>query len=630
MDNDSRIKDIIYKRRNGADLVNDPEAIRSCKTEQSRDVIDNARLGSYDKYGNYVIIPDIKRELISMPKIVYSTNNTSNGTVYDLKGSIPIFGDVFFKLTIGKNEATLSLTESVNREAGGYLEVYDESIDSLALGKDRLPNSIIFRNYHVIDKPEDYGKKENYEYSNILTRKVYLSLLSKELRAVSNIDEHEAFENMVSTLKSGGTYGKKVLNEFVTRLKDRPAVFEISDSDHYNKAVNEILLSSLDVATTDDDKDNVETRQIYLDVINARNQNIEGELQIANSRVDEKYVRDLVRRASDEFEGKQEITEEDAAEEFFEKLGDKKRAAARRRTLEKPMLKQGKESKEEEAKTKEEKLKQLLDKKEKDKKKTPANKKLKAAKGKTASKKLKAGKKKTASKGKKKVAKKGAKKAKLKNKKKKVKKAKNQAKAKGKGKSFSSKPAGAKAKKKKQQKKSFKWALHVKDEVKENEVQMNFKGFAKTSDKHEKESHEETIQSIYSNFISKIKDQNTQLSVETIKGNIEKVSSQIAKATPGGATIPGQENVETPNPFFTGSQEFVKFGSNQAQPGLNNNNQTPADQIITPDKFGSSIPTATPVTPTMASTTPTMDPTTQTMGPFAQAAAPIDPTQDQT
>lgn len=503
MDNDSRIKDIIYKRRNGADLVNDPEAIRSCKTEQSRDVIDNARLGSYDKYGNYVIIPDIKRELISMPKLVYSTNNTSNGTVYDLKGTIPIFGDVFFKLTIGKNEATLSLTESVNREAGGYLEVYDESIDSLALGKDRLPNSIIFRNYHVIDKPEDYGKKENYEYSNILTRKVYLSLLSKELRAVSNIDEHEAFEKMVSTLKSGGTYGKKVLNEFVTRLKDRPAVFEISDSDHYNKAVNEILLSSLDVATTDNDKDNVETRQIYLDVINARNQNIEGELQIANSRVDEKYVRDLVRRASNEFEGKQEFTEEDAAEEFFEKLGDKKRAAARRRTLEKPMLKQGKESKEEEAKTKEEKLKQLLDKKEKDKKKTPANKKLKAAKGKTASKKLKAGKKKTASKGKKKVAKKGAKKgakkAKLKNKKKKVKKAKNQAKAKGKGKSFSSKPGGGKAKKKKQEKKSFKWVLHVKDDVKETDVQMFFKGSSKAEVKHEKENPQEQIREFFKN-----------------------------------------------------------------------------------------------------------------------------------
>lgn len=616
MDNDSRIKDIIYKRRNGADLVNDPEAIRSCKTEQSRDVIDNARLGSYDKYGNYVIIPDIKRELISMPKIVYSTNNTSNGTVYDLKGSIPIFGDVFFKLTIGKNEATLSLTESVNREAGGYLEVYDESIDSLALGKDRLPNSIIFRNYHVIDKPEDYGKKETYEYSNILTRKVYLSLLSKELRAVSNIDEHEAFENMVSTLKSGGTYGKKVLNEFVSRLKDRPAVFEISDSDHYNKAVNEILLSSLDVATTDDDKDNTETRQIYLDVINARNQNIESELQIANSRVDERYVRDLVRRASNEFEGKQEITEEDAAEEFFEKLGDKKRAAARRRTLEKPMLKQGKESKEEEAKTKEEKLKQLLDKKEKDKKKTPANKKLKAAKGKTASKKLKAGKKKTASKGKKKVAKKGAKKAKLKNKKKKVKKAKNQAKAKGKGKSFSSKPAGAKAKKKKQEKKSFKWVLHVENNVKGPDIVMSFKDNLKANTRQEKENEipKEFFKQNIKNDLYKIdyfgKQQNPN--VNDLSKHIKEGSPNVQDKGPGiGA---GNPNVE---------ERFDPFGQFKTEP---------AQPTPEPPIGGGGMPqvqTGMPQQPTEAQPTP--DPTPQPAGPTVEPGMPptppIDPVQ---
>ena len=620
MDNDSRIKDIIYKRRNGENLVNDPEAIRSCKTEQSRDVIDNARLGSYDKYGNYVIIPDIKRELISMPKLVYSTNNTANGTVYDLKGTIPIFGDVFFKLTIGRNEATLSLTESVNREAGGYLEVYDEAIDSLALGKDRLPNSIIFRNYHITDKPEDFGKKESYEYGNILTRKVYLSLLSKELRAVSNIDEHEAFENMVSTLKSGGTYGKKVLNEFVTRLKDRPAVFEISNSDHYNKAINEILLSSLDVATTDDDKDNTETRQIYLDVVNARNQNIEAELQIANNRVDEKYVRDLVRRASAEFEGKQELSEEDVAEEFFEKLGDKKRAAARRRTLEKPMLKQGKESKEEEAKTKEEKLKQLLDKKEKDKKKTPANKKLKAAKGKTASKKLKAGKKKTASKGKKKVAKKGAKKgakkAKLKNKKKKVKKAKNQSKAKAKGKAFSAKPAGAKAKdKKKEQKKSFKWVLHVKDEVKGPDIVMSFKDNLKANTHQEKENEipKEFSKQNIKNELYKIdhfgkqQDPNVDLSQYDKGGtpNIHEKNPDLVKGNP---------NVEER------FDPFGKFKTDIVQ-------QSPEPPI-----GGGGMPqvqTGMPQQPTEAQPTP--DPIPQPAGPTVETGMPpippIDPVQ---
>lgn len=450
MDNDSRIKDIIYKRKNGEDIVNDPAAIKSCKNEQNRDVIDNARLGSYDKYGNYVIIPDIKRELISMPKLIYSTNHTTTGVVYDLKATIPIFGDVFFKLSIGKSEAVLSLTESVNREAGGYLEVYDEPIDSFALGKDRLPDSIIFRTYHITEKPDDFGKKEVYEYNNILTRKVYLNLLSKELRTTSVLDEKQAFDNMVATLKNGGEYGKRVLTEFVDRLKERPAVFEIANTEHYNKAVNEVLLSALDIATTEEDKQNPDNKETYLQVLNARNENIDKDLKIATDRVNEQYVKNIVTKATKEFDEKLEKKEDelDAAEEFYAKVsGQKRGTTTRKRNLEAPILKQGKETKDEQSKddkpkSKEDKVKAILDKKKAEGKKTPAGKKLKAAKGKTASKKLKAG---TKAKGK------GAKKKKasVKKKGKKVKKAKAPQKAKAKGASFSAKPGGGAAKKKK-------------------------------------------------------------------------------------------------------------------------------------------------------------------------------------
>ena len=468
MTNDSRIKDIIYKRRNGAPLVNDPEAIKSCKTEQSRDVIDNARLGSYDKYGNYVIIPDIKRELISMPKLVYSTDSVNGSTIYNLKGTIPIFGDVFFKLTLGKSEAKLTITESVNREAGGYLEVYDEVLDSLPIGTGGLPSAIIFRNYHIIEKPEDWGKRENVSCDNILTIKVYLNLLSKELRKTSTFDEHAAFEKMISTLKSSGEYGNRVLNEFVGRLKDRPAIFEIEQTDHYDKALNEVLLSSVDIATTDQDKENAETRQSYIAVINARNENIDEELRRANGRVDESYVMSIVKKAADAFDNQQDaVSEEELADEFFSKLaGQKNPNANKRYVLEKPILKQGKESEEEaaanKAKSKEDKIKDILEKKDGAKKKTSAGKKLKAAKGKNAaSKKLKTKGKGKGNKGKAKAKggkKKNLKKGKVKGKKKKVKKA-SPAKAKAKGKSFSAKPAGAEKKKKK---KDDKKSLHMK------------------------------------------------------------------------------------------------------------------------------------------------------------------------
>ncbi len=44
--------DKVYFRKNGEDIYNDDDAIKSCRNEQSRDIIDNARLGSYDNFGN--------------------------------------------------------------------------------------------------------------------------------------------------------------------------------------------------------------------------------------------------------------------------------------------------------------------------------------------------------------------------------------------------------------------------------------------------------------------------------------------------------------------------------------------------------------------------------------------------
>jgi len=487
MTNDSRIKDIVYKRRNGENLIGDPQAIASCKNEQSRDVIDNARLGSYDKFGNYVIIPDIKREIISMPKLVYNVKNLDSKTVYELKGSIPMFGDLYFKLSFAGEEAVLTITETVHREANGYLEVYDEVVDSMAYGKNSLPQDVIFRNYNIVEKPDDFGKQSGlYDFNNILTRKVYLSLLSKELKEVSKFDERQAFDKMVSTLKNGGEYGARVLKEFVLRLKERPGVFEISQSENYNKAVNEVLLSSLDIATTQEDKEEYSTRQVYLDVLNARNENIEDYLAEANSRVDEKYVKNVVDKATQSFE--EENAQEETVEEFFDRIAGKKSVPTKRK-LEKAVLKQGKgeEEENEEEQSKEDKIKSILDKKSKDKdkskdkskdkakekgesqgkakakKKTPAGKKLKPSKSKQKTNKLKGkgkGKKKSAVKKKgspskkksaikrkfaKKKLGKGKLKGKGKNKKKKFKKAKSLQRAKAKfGGKIGSKPPEAK------------------------------------------------------------------------------------------------------------------------------------------------------------------------------------------
>ena len=473
---DSLIKDIIYKRANGEKLIGDPHAIASCKNEQSRDVIDNARLGSYDRFGNYIIIPDIKRELVSIPKLVYNVKSLDSKMVYELKATVPIFGDIFFKLTFVGEEALLTITETVYREANGYLEVYDEIVDSMFYGKNSLPKEIIFRNYNIVDKPDDFGKQSGlYDFNNILTRKVYLTLLSKELKDISKFDEKKAFDKMVSELKSSGEYGQRVLRDFVFRLKERPGVFEITKSENYNRAVNEILLSSLDIVTTQQDKEEYSTRQIYFNVLNARNENIEEYLEEANARVDDKYVKNIIDKATQNF---QEENEEETVEEFFDRISDKKSVPTKRK-LEKPVLKQGKEQDNKEAKSKEDKIKDIIDKKDKkqskttDEKKTPSGKKLKPSKSKQKNSKLKGKKKSSAKKknaAKRKLAKKKLGKGKLKNKKKKLKKAKNPQKAKNKsGAKMGKKPSEKKPAAKKPAKKN-KMLLYEQNEVKVKEV----------------------------------------------------------------------------------------------------------------------------------------------------------------
>ena len=426
--------DNVFVKATGETLTN-MQAIESCRHEQNRDIIDNLRLGSYDRFGNYIIIPAIREELLIIPKIVYVKQVQQEKVIYDMKSAIPLFGDIFFKLVATESEVTLYLVETVRREAGDYVEVYEEILDNFAMTEDDyIPLSVIFRNYNILENDDDdKGRKMpfDFEFMNILTRKIYLSLLSRELTNIAQFDDKEAFDEMVAILKNSGEYGERVFEVFESRLKDRPEIYELSTSKEYNKALLEILLSSLDIATTQADKENFETREIYFKLLGVRNRNIDKYLSQANEEIDEQYVSQIVARATKHFL-QNEDEEDKILLEFLDKISPSKMRKGKR-TLEKPILKQGMAERKEAERLallalttqdkKEEVIKQILTAKkdEKSKSSTPANKKLKPAK-KVA--------KKTAKKGKGKAKPKGKGKAKPKVKSKKaVKKPKNVKKA---------------------------------------------------------------------------------------------------------------------------------------------------------------------------------------------------------
>ena len=348
----------VYIRQNGEDLY-DSASIQSCKKEQNRDIIDNSRLGSYDKFGNYIIIPEIKYELINMPKLVVKTKIKPEYELFELISGIPLFNNLYFKLIITQKDVTLFLVENVSREAGEYVEVYEEIIDNFPINKNEISTSVILKSYHIFIDEDDYKefKRHNSDVINILTRKVYLTLLSREINKKTIYDEKFAFNYMIDLLKESGEYGQRILNDFSTRINDRQKIFDISNPNEYYKAVNEVLLSSIDFVTTKEDKQNPKTYEIYRNLMDARNVNIDKYINESSKDIDREFVSKVVTKAIDkDYEKDKSIKEEEQEDvilEFNDILSKKSNKKVAKK-LEKPILKQSlNKQKSEEDKSKE-------------------------------------------------------------------------------------------------------------------------------------------------------------------------------------------------------------------------------------------------------------------------------------
>lgn len=368
-------KEGFYFRENGESL-SDRDCIKSCKDEQSRDIIENGRLGSYDEYGNYVLTPAIRQELTTMPKLVYNVATKDTKTIYDLRSAIPLFGDIFFRLKINKYEAVLLLVENVVREAGQYVEVYEEVVDSLAFGeKEPMSMETIFIIFNITEDSGDFGRKmaEGFEFDNILLRKTYLSFVAQKFNQITGEQELQDFEEMLKILQNGGEYGKKVLICFAKRIKDRMNIFDIQDEQYYARSLNQILLASLDIATTEQDKENEENFATYKKVINVRNRRTKELVKNVENQLDEQEIKQIVIDAKQAFlehnqEGLSQVTLQ-----YMDKLsisrqgGEKSEIKNQKHTLDKPIMKQliakkKQEKKELEGLSKEQKIQKILNK----------------------------------------------------------------------------------------------------------------------------------------------------------------------------------------------------------------------------------------------------------------------------
>ena len=405
---------IKHKYIKGDEFVTDGVTIMGCREERSRDIIDNGRLGTYDAYGNYKILDSIKEELIRLPKVVTLTGASesfaSGNDEYEARANIPIFGDIKFKLVVNNNAATFFLIEKVSRDAGGYLEIYEEKLETIDLRKEALDLPFIFSYFNITNGDIDLGQKwKDINIPNILTRKVYMAALSKKIKENSNqVTEEQAFNQMVDMLKDGGEYGQTILDRLDERMKQKGEFAVFRGTNAYGKALNDILLGTIHLVNSEQPELSLENKQLYYELLEIRNNTTKDILKEARDELSNADVELAVEKINQLM--KSGDLDEDLILDYPDEEGTGQlRKAILKRKVEKEAEEEVSDFNEDGTpKTKEQKIKEILEGKSKAKKKQ-AKKKVVPAKKPPAKQKMKAkGKKKAA--GKKKAKKKKPKK----------------------------------------------------------------------------------------------------------------------------------------------------------------------------------------------------------------------------
>lgn len=301
-----------YYRQNGAEVQGAAD-ITSVRRQQLKDSIRNNRLGTYNAHGRYTLAPKVTNEILAINKYVYKKHfdevMRESKDVLEIKAtsSIPVFGQIEFRIVFKEKFAKLYLIENVYREFNGYQEIYGEQITEINCEDDRddvVDYVMALLNVSILDEADD-GKipeEDPEKVKAILFNKLYLSMVSKNFLKDSSFDERDAFEDMVAQLKDeGGEYGKRVLRGFIDRIEKRPDIMQLKDEDGYNEALNDALVGAMEVATTEDDLKDPNIKRIYDDIYRRRYKNVDDDLRKAQEDVKDKDLK----RVADGVLGKQ-------------------------------------------------------------------------------------------------------------------------------------------------------------------------------------------------------------------------------------------------------------------------------------------------------------------------------------
>lgn len=200
--------------------ITDVAEVNYFRKVQEFDIINNILIGDYNSKGEYVTTKEILEELLSMPKYI---TKTFNSTVFlQSYAELNNLNQLTFMITVedgvpkaNYSRATLFLTEDVIKAGGILVNTNSVVLDVFEAANDGFFNSKMFEKFKVeSNKPTS---KTSIPL-NILNRKTNLIEAKKKLFVALKPIEKECLDKKLKSY-NGNPTGAKIISEYENELK---------------------------------------------------------------------------------------------------------------------------------------------------------------------------------------------------------------------------------------------------------------------------------------------------------------------------------------------------------------------------------------------------------------------------
>ena len=291
--------------------IEDSADIQYQKFNNLRHTILGCMLGDFDENGEYVVAPEIKKELIAMKKYIVETVDN----IDVCHGCLKLDKYITFLVTFEGNKATLSLVEKLSFEAnfkinsGTYSNVNEYILDEVETSGE-IDKNVIYRRWNVDVFGGNYLDVFNMDeetiaqYFGIVNRFKYLMMANEIL--LNHEEELEEIESeySMSMLELVSRYPKlkeAVIKEINESMKDKEEFIRI-DKPYFAKTLNELITKTIEdnvsLLTEEERKDfDVEKHNIQVNYNNKIDEKLD--FVVRTESVDDKELSPVQMRTLD-------------------------------------------------------------------------------------------------------------------------------------------------------------------------------------------------------------------------------------------------------------------------------------------------------------------------------------------